>query len=64
MEKYKILALGFGAILFGILCIWFTHKTKKNDELVSTSFKGYTFGFLCVFIGILYALRKFNIINW
>ena len=64
MEVFKILAIGFGGILFGIAFFWYTYRTRKQDMFLSTSLKGYSAGILAIFFGVLYMLREFNIINW
>lgn len=64
MEVFKILAIGFGGILFGIAFFWYTYRTRKDDMFLSTSFGGYSAGILSIFLSVLYMLREFNIIHW
>lgn len=64
METLKILVIGVLSIIFGIVMIWFTYKTRQNTQLVSTNLKGYSAGILAIFIAILYMLRNLHIINW
>ncbi len=64
MEILKTLGIGVLAIIFGIIMIWFTYKTRENTQLISTNIKGYSAGILSIFIGILYMLRELHIFNW
>ena len=46
METFKVLLIGVGGILFGVIVFLWTYKTRKTDMFLSTSFKGYAAGVL------------------